>query len=490
MIERVLQYCQHDVWTVNVHELTGLHQTGVKLLRLGLVAASEFHKSFLSIRATSLVYTTLLSMVPFLAVTFSVLKAFGVHQQIEPILSQALDPLGEKGAEITSNIIQFVDNLKVGVLGAVGLAGLFYTTYSLIEKIEEALNSIWRVEVGRPLARRITDYLSVVLVGPVFVFTAIGLTASAQSHWLVQKVMEIQPFGHLIVIITNLLPFLFMCMIFTFIYKFVPNTVVNVSSAFVGGLTAGTFWQVAGMAFAAFVVSTGRYSAIYSSFAVLILFLIWLYVGWLIVLAGAQVAYYHQYPSVYLLHLRRKHQTPLFREYLTLAILCHITRRFLRGKPPLKVGHLARIQQMPLTIVEALVNDLIKAHMLICTDKPKGVMLAKPPDQIPVADVLKVVQHQAHHGSGAFALGPDRISQLLQRRDAAVQGVLEGITLQNLVADQPAGSDTNEEWDALVEAGDDSVAKSEIVSPTANLSDSNPEETSSILPAYEKRRSN
>jgi len=172
MIERLIHYCQHDVWRVKVHQLTGLRQFGVKLLRLGLVAASEFRDSFLSIRATSLVYTTLLSLVPFLAVTFSVLKAFGVHQQIEPILSQALDPLGDKGAEITTNIIQFVDNLKVGVLGAVGLAGLFYTTYALIEKIEEALNAIWHVEVGRPLGRRITDYLSMVLVGPVFVFTA------------------------------------------------------------------------------------------------------------------------------------------------------------------------------------------------------------------------------------------------------------------------------------------------------------------------------
>ena len=238
--------------------------------------------------------------------TFSVLKAFGVHQQIEPILSQAFDPLGEKGAEITTNIIQFVDNLQVGVLGAVGVAGLFYTTYSLIEKIEEALNSIWRVEEGRTFARRITDYLSVVLVGPVFVFTAFGMMASSQSHWLVQKVIEIQPFGYLIVALTNLLPFLFMCMLFTFVYKFVPNTPVKTGSAFVGGLTAGICWQVAGMAFAAFVASSGRYSAIYSSFAVLILFLIWLYVGWLIVLAGAQVAYYHQYPSAYLLHLSRK----------------------------------------------------------------------------------------------------------------------------------------------------------------------------------------
>jgi len=467
MIERILQYCQHDVWTVKVHELTGFHKFGVKLLRLGLVAASEFRESFLSIRATSLVYTTLLSLVPFLAVTFSVLKAFGVHQQIEPILSQAFDPLGEKGAEITTNIIQFVDNLKVGVLGAVGVAGLFYTTYSLIEKIEEALNSIWRVEVGRPLARRITDYLSVVLVGPVFVFTAFGLMASSQSHWLVQRVMEIQPFGYLMVALTNLLPFLFMCMLFTFLYKFVPNTPVKISSAFVGGLTAGICWQFAGMAFAAFVASSGRYSAIYSSFAVLILFLIWLYVGWLIVLAGAQVAYYHQHPSAYLLHLSRKHQTPLFREYLTLALLGHITRRFLVGKPPLKEEQLARVQRVPLTLVGSLINDLVQANMLVRTESPKGVLLARPPETIEVADVLKVVQHQLHNGPQGFTVGTDKISQLLMRRDAAVQGALEGTTLRYLVKDQPLDPVSDEEWEMSSEVD---YGLSEIKEPLTSVS--------------------
>jgi membrane protein len=465
MIDRIIRFCEHDVWVMNVHQLTGLRQFGVKLLRLGLVAAAEFRESFLSIRATSLVYTTLLSMVPFLAVMFSVLKAFGVHQQIEPLLSQAFDPLGEKGAEITTNIIQFVDNLKVGVLGAVGVAGLFYTTYSLIEKIEEALNSIWRVEVGRPLARRITDYLSVVLVGPVFVFTAFGLMASSQSHWLVQRVMEIQPFGYLIVALTNLLPFLFMCMLFTFIYKFVPNTPVKISSAFVGGLTAGLCWQVAGMAFAAFVASSGRYSAIYSSFAVLILFLIWLYVGWLIVLAGAQVAYYHQNPSAYLLHLRRKHQTPLFREYLTLAILGHITRRFLSGKAPLKEEQLARVQRVPLTFVGSLTSDLIQANMLVRTEKPRGVALARPPEMIAVADVLKVVQHQLHNGAQGFTVGTDKISQLLMRRDAAVQGALEGITLRHLVKDQPIDPVSDEEWERSAELDSDQSEERELISP-------------------------
>jgi membrane protein len=472
MIERMFRYCQHDVWIVDVNALTGLRQFGVKALRLVLVAVAEFQESFLSIRATSLVYTTLLSLVPFLAVTFSVLKAFGVHQQIQPILAQALDPLGPKGIEITTNIIQFVDNLKVGVLGAVGLAGLFYTTYSLIEKIEEALNSIWRVEAGRPLARKMTDYLSVVLVGPVFVFTAFGLTASAQSHWLVQKVMEIQPFGYFMVVLTNLLPFFFMCFVFTFIYKFVPYTTVNISSALVGGITAGIFYQVAGMAFAAFVVGTGRYSAIYSSFAVLILFLIWLYVGWLIVLAGAQVAYYHQHPSAYLLHLRRKHQTPLFREYLTLALLTHITRRFLTGKPPLKEEQLARAQRVPLTLVESLINDLVKARMIVKGDDPKGLVLARAPEHIPVVEVLKVVQHQPDGGPQAFAVGTDHISRLLMRRDAAVEAALDGMTLRNFIKDSPPHFEQDAGWESSSETAPDEAVRIDFVPGPVNNPDS------------------
>jgi membrane protein len=98
MIDRILQYCQHDVWKIDVNTLTGLRQLGVKALRLALVAIAEFQESVLSIRATSLVYTTLLSLVPFLAVTFSVLKAFGVHQQIQPISGPNVGSLGAQGS--------------------------------------------------------------------------------------------------------------------------------------------------------------------------------------------------------------------------------------------------------------------------------------------------------------------------------------------------------------------------------------------------------
>jgi membrane protein len=438
MYERIVQYFERDLWEADLQALHGFHRFSIALLRLIVVAAWEFKESVLTIRATSLVYTTLLSLVPFLAVTFSVLKAFGIHQQIEPVLAEALEPLGTKGVELTTNIIEFVDNLKVGVLGAVGVAALFYTTYSLIEKIEEALNSIWHVNQGRSLARKFTDYLSVVLVGPVFVFTAFGLTASAQSHWLVQQVMDIQPFGYLMVVVSKLLPFFFICFVFTFIYKFVPYTQVDFKAALVGGITAGVLWQIAGMAFAGFVASSGRYSAIYSSFAVLILFLIWLYVGWLIVLAGAQVAYYYQNPTAYLMKLRWQKDTHVFREFMTLNILQRITHQYLMELPPMKEYDLSRALNVPLSVVEGIISELMESRVVVRTSDPEGVALGRPPEFVDVPEVLDIVSHK-NDNYRRLGKPENRILNLLHRRDRAVRESLEGVTLRTL-AEKPSQS--------------------------------------------------
>ena len=185
------QFLTRDLWVLDPASLNRVQRVGVQVLRLIVAAATEFRHRLLDARAAGLVYTTLLSLVPFLAVTFSVLKAFGVHQMIEPVLGQALQPLGEKGAEITTQVIGFVNNVKVGVLGVVGIAGLIYTTYSLIDKVEGTFNAIWRVRQGRSWGRKFTDYLSVILVGPILVMTAFGLLASVQSNALVQHVLEI-----------------------------------------------------------------------------------------------------------------------------------------------------------------------------------------------------------------------------------------------------------------------------------------------------------
>ncbi len=150
-------------------------------LRIGYVVVRDLGDGMLTLRAMSLVYTTILSMVPLLAISFSVLKGFGVHNQIEPFLRNVLAPLGEQGLEISTRIIEFVENVQVGVLGFVGFILLFYTVVSLMQKIERAFNFTWHITQSRSFAQRFRDYLSVVVVGPVLVFASIGISGSLMS---------------------------------------------------------------------------------------------------------------------------------------------------------------------------------------------------------------------------------------------------------------------------------------------------------------------
>lgn len=431
LLARIERFFRRDLWDADLAALPVPSRLGFTLLRLTVVAILEFRESALSARATALVYTTLLSLVPLLAVMFSVLKAFGAHEQIEPFLAEIVQPLGPQGAEITQRVMGFVSNLKVGVLGAVGLVGLFYTAFALIDKIEEALNAIWGVRRPRPLMQKFTDYLSVVLVGPVLVFAAFALIASVHSTWLVQRVLEIEPLGYMVVTVAELMPFVILCGVFTFLYKFVPYTYVRLASALVGGMTAGILWHLAGMVFATFVAGSARYGAIYAGFAILILFLIWLYVAWLIVLAGAQVAYFHQHPSTYLTQVRWRQGTHAFREWLALTALRHITRRYLDGRKPYRQDDLSTLLHVPLSSLEELLDELVLYGFLCRTAEPAGITLVRPPESIPLVEILDVVSKQDRMAPQS-PNEMDGVGTVLRRRDRAVHLALSGLTVRSL----------------------------------------------------------
>ncbi len=302
-------------------------------LRIAYIVIRELGKGELNLRAMSLVFTTLLSLVPLIAVAFSVLKAFGVHNQIEPFLMSVLEPLGENGIELTSNIIGFVENIKVGVLGSLGVAMLFYTIISLIQKVENAFNYVWRVSQLRSLARRFTDYLSVVMIGPLLIFTALGMAATAMNAEVVQNLQAIEPFGTLLLFATKLIPYLMIIFAFTFLYMFIPNTNVEFKSALLGGVVAGLLWVTTGKVFASFVASSSNYTAIYSSFAILFFFMIWLYLAWFILLTGSQVAFYLQHPNLVRLAGRHYQLSPRLREQEGLSVMTLLAKRFYEKQP-------------------------------------------------------------------------------------------------------------------------------------------------------------
>jgi membrane protein len=402
------------------------------LYRATVIANSRYRDDVLSLQAMSLTYSTLLSLVPFLAVMFSVLKSFGVQNALEPLLTQLLQPLGADASAVTNEIIGFVDNLRVGILGALGMAMLFYTVVTLVAKIEDALNRIWRLPRSRTWGQRITAYLSVVLVGPVMVFTALTLIASAQSYWLVERLVQIGFVSYVFTLTTNVMPFVLFCATFAFLYKLIPYTHVRLSSALVGGATAGILWQLVGMAFAAFVANSARYAAIYSSFAIIVVFLIWVYVGWLIFLVGAEVAYFHQHPSAFIREALPGGKGHRFQEWLALSALVEITRRHLSQAPPWQSTELAAYLGVP--NLENLFDEYVRAGILLRSAEPEGVALARPPETVAVKEVLDIVGDSA-------ALAIDHVgpaNQILLQRDHAVRKALEGTNLRSLIEENSA----------------------------------------------------
>jgi membrane protein len=230
------------------------------------------------------------------------------------------------------------------------------------------------------------------------------------------------------------MPFVLLCATFTFLYKFIPYTKVRLRSALVGGAAAGILWQLVGMGFAAFVANSAQYAAIYSSFAIMIVFLIWLYVGWLIFLVGAEVAYFHQHPHAFIreaLHGTGGHR---FQEWLALSAMVEITRRHFSDGPPWKPTELAA--SFGVSSLENFIDDFVRAGILLRSLDPEGVALARPPENVTVNEVLDIASDSAAHE----LRNPGPATDILTRRDRAVHDALEGITLKSLAADNSQGS--------------------------------------------------
>jgi membrane protein len=395
--KKLFDFITRDLWEVDIDSLNRFKSFVVKTLRLSSIALREFTEGAFTLRAMSLVYTTLLSIVPVLAISFSVLKAFGVHNDVvEPFLLKFLAPMGAKGEEITSTIIGFVENMKVGVLGSIGLGMLIYTVISVIQKVEKSFNSIWRIKKPRSLSRRFSDYISVIIVGPILIFSAIGLTASFMSNTVVQKIISIEPFGSLFYYFAEKTPYLFVCAAFTFLYIFMPNTKVRFKSALVGGVLAGILWETAGWAFASFVVTSTKYAAVYSGFAILIMFMIWLYVSWLILLVGAQITFYHQYPHFLtakkeIFRLSNRLRERLAR--LAVLVMYFIGYNYYHNEKYWTLDALVDRLELPVDPVDDVLTLLEQNSLIIETaDDPPAYIPARDIETISLKELLNAVR--------------------------------------------------------------------------------------------------
>ncbi len=439
--DKIQKFFVRGLWDVELNSLSRYRVFIIKFLRLLYVAVREFTEGHITLRAMGLVYTTLLSLVPLLAVSFSVLKGFGVHNQIEPLLLNFLTPLGPKGEEISAKVIGFVGNIKVGVLGTLGLSMLFYTVISLIQKIESALNAIWKIKKTRSFARKFSDYTSIILIGPVLIFSAMGLTASVMNTRVLQGIVSVELFGAAIYLAGKIIPYLLVCAAFTFIYSFVPNIKVKFVSALTGGLFAGVLWETTGWGFASFVVASTKYTAVYSGFAILIMFLIWLYLSWLILLVGAEVSFYHQYPQFLTVNKETLLLSNRLKERLAILVMFLIGDNFYHDKKPWNLDSLLNRLNFPLEPVQDVLTTLEDHGFLLETgDDPPAFLPAKDLEKIKLRELLSSVRiaEETSYAIEDKFMSNTKIDLIMQKVDSAIDDVLADETLKSLIVKRSA----------------------------------------------------
>jgi membrane protein len=442
------------VWDDDMRELSGWRRYLMFVLRVLHLLIKELMGGQLNLRAMSLVYTTLLSIVPLLAVSFSVLKGFGVRNNwIEPQLYDLLTPLGPGSVELADKIISFVENVKVGMLGSIGIVFLIYTVIALLQKIESAFNFVRQIDNLRSLSQRVSNYLSVTLVGPVLIFSAVGFTATVLNTETAQQLASIEPFGTLMYYGSKLVPYILVCLAFTLIYIFIPNTHVQFAAALVGGVIAGVLWKITGWGFAAFIASSSRYAAIYSSFAIVIMLLIWMYLSWLILLVGSQIAYFVQHPKYMTLHREPMVLSNRMREQLALQVMFLVGYNYFHGKPAWTLDRFVDYLDLPGEPLQRTLRILVDAGYLIEIDND-GVPVYLPLhdlENIRIIDVLTDVRSARESRVLSLQqLTPvSAVAQLMSEINTVQQTALGELTLRNMVL----AVDDALEADSLVPAG-------------------------------------
>ena len=320
-----------DIWRADMDNMSNRKRSAFHILKILIIAVRGFIENGCAVRASALTYFTLLSSVPVVALAFALAKGFGLENIVTDLIrdSFAANP------ETANYLIQFsstmLEETKGGLIAGIGVIMLLYSVFELLSHIEEAFNFMWNIKKNRPILRKVTDYMTIMVFSPILIITASSATFFVRAKLGDYFTDYLSP---LLTLIIKVLPYILMVIVFTLVYLIMPNTKVNFKSAISAGVMTGIVFQVWQWAYVAFQVGVSEYGAVYGSFAALPLFLVWLQVSWIIVLLGCEVAYSVQNVNNYSTELSAGNISPRLMKRVSMLLMTKIIKNFADSNPP------------------------------------------------------------------------------------------------------------------------------------------------------------
>lgn len=369
MLKKIIDFITTDIWRLRIKNYPPTKSFFITQLRIVVLAVRGFVEDKCKFRASALTFFSLLSIVPVFAMMFGIAKGFGMDDRVRTWVMQNFqgqEEVSKKIITISNSMLEHVEDASGNVVAGIGTILLFWAIIRLLSNIESSFNDIWGIKQSRRLARKFSDYLSMMLVCPVLLVLSSSMTVmiSDQIRGFVEKIpffsSAIAPF---IFFFLKFTPYVTIWVVFTFMLMFMPNTKVKFKSGVLAGIVSGTLFQIVQSLYISSQIGVSKYSAIYGSLASLPLFLIWLQVSWLIVLFGAELAFAHQNVDTYEFEQDCLNVSYSHKRLLSLLTMRTLVKNFCDGKAASTAEDVSHALEVPIRLVREILFELFEAGL-------------------------------------------------------------------------------------------------------------------------------
>jgi membrane protein len=367
MEHKIIRFVKSEIWLVHEQKLPPVKAALIKSLKIALLSVQGFSRDLCQLRASALTLYSLLSIVPVIAMLFGVAKGFGFEKSLTERLIEQVPHQETKVLQIITFAQNLLENAKGGVVAGIGIVVLFWTIISLIGNIEESFNYIWKIPRGRSISRKYSDYLSLMLLAPIILIVAnsISVLLNTEITWLI-SIIELPEMGsYLVIKALGLLPLLLMIGLFTFTFIFMPNHKIHFWAGLIAGVVTGILYDLLQWAYISLQIGVSNYNAIYGSFAAIPLFVVWLQMGWMVVLLGCEINFFLQYYENYRNNNRYSNLSFSLQKIIALQVTHLLIKQFSQFNKPLTSDEIASKLSLPIAIVQPILLKLTASRILV-----------------------------------------------------------------------------------------------------------------------------
>lgn len=421
-------------------------ETLIHPFRILWYALREFLRDGCPHKAAALAFTTILTTVPVLIVSFALFQAFGALKEVEALVQEFIFShlIAASSQTVSTYLAEFIHKTSAKAVGVVGVVALIGAAFALLNTVEHVLGDIWKTHQNRRVGQRFTTYIAMILVGPILVGVSISITAKFTHTGLYRTLMSYALVGKAVYFIT---PLAFSWLAFFLIYLFLTGVRIPLVPAALGAVVGGTLWELGKIGFDFYILRLFAYSKIYGSLVAFPIFLLWIYVSWFIILYGAEVAYaIHHFEWLASPLSRLLVPYPLM-EQLAVRCVLKAAEAFEAGKVPVTPGQIAQELGLDRGLVEGVLEILTEEDILMRSySTPNGYFLSRSITTIRLADVLDVIRlRKKRDEHSLFPYTDAKVQEIFRKMDQAYDEAVADITLSDLVAESSSGEETSAE---------------------------------------------